>query len=119
MKTTMCMTAAMILTGCATAPGGSGLDTYVGKNISLVNSRLGPPAKQIPSGSDTVYSWTKVETVDGIVNGDEYQATQSAQGSSRFNSSQCKVAATADSSGAIKSLNTDGSCTRTIDLLRK
>ena len=119
MKTAMYITAATILTGCAAMPSNSGLDSYVGQNVGALNSRLGSPGKQTPSGSATVYTWTKVETVDGIVNGDEFQATQSAQGSSRFNSSQCTVTAAADASGMVKSIQTDGSCTRTIDLLRR
>jgi hypothetical protein len=119
MKAAMYMTAATILTGCAAMPSNSGLDSYVGQNVSTLNSRLGSPGKQTPSGSATVYTWTKVETVDGIVNGDEFQASQSAQGSSRFNSSQCTVNAEADASGRVKSIHTDGSCTRTIDVLRR
>jgi hypothetical protein len=119
MKTAMYVAAAAILTGCAAMPSNSGLDSYVGQNVSALNSRLGSPGKQTPSGSATVYTWTKVETADGIVNGDEFQSTQSAQGSSRFNSSRCTVTAAADASGMIKSIQTDGSCSRTIDVLRK
>jgi hypothetical protein len=119
MKAAMYMTAATILAGCAAMPSNSGLDSYVGQNVSTLNSRLGFPSKQTASGGATVYTWTKVETVDGIVNGDEFQATQSAQGSSRLNSSQCRVNAAADASGIVNSIHADGSCARTVDLLRK
>jgi hypothetical protein len=119
MKTAIYVIAAVVLTACAATPANPGLDSYVGRNVSTLISRLGPAAKQTSNGSDMVYGWVKVETVDGIVNGDEFQASQSAQGSSRFNASQCKVDATAEGAGLIKSLHTDGSCSRTIDLLRK
>jgi hypothetical protein len=119
MKREMLMTAALILAGCAATPPGSGVDSYVGQNVSNLTSRLGDAETRVPSGGDTVYGWTKIETVDGIVNGDEFQATQSAQGSSRFNVNKCNLSATADGSGVIKSIHTDGSCTRTIDLLKR
>ena len=37
----------------------------------------------------------------------------------RFNFNQCKVDAMADGSGKVKSVHTDGSCARTIDMLRR
>jgi hypothetical protein len=119
MKAALYMATGLILTGCAGAPTGADTQSFVGQNVSVLTSRLGSPATQAASGGDTAYTWSKVETVDGIVDGQEFQATQSAQGSSRFNATKCTLQATADHSGVIKSFHTDGSCTRTIDLLRK
>jgi hypothetical protein len=111
--------AAVILSACAGQQVNPDAQSFVGKNVSALTSRLGSPKKEKAESGDTLYSWTKVETVDGIVDGEEFQASQSAQGSSRFNATQCKLRATADSSDVIKSFHTDGICGRTLDMLQK
>ncbi len=119
MKVALFLTGMSILAGCAGSPQAS-QDTpnYVGDEISALTDRLGDPKKETGSDGQTIYKWTKVQTIDGIVNGDEFQATQSAQGSSRFNVAECRLQATTNAKSIIQNFHADGDCGRVMKLLQ-
>jgi hypothetical protein len=114
------MAAVVIMTACAGQQLDPELQSYVGQHVDTVSAKLGAPAKQSVQGSVTEYAWMKKNTVDGIVDYKQIDsvATQSAQGSSRFDSASCTLKATADGFGIIKGFSSSGDCARTIDLLR-
>jgi len=120
MKTSLLIAGMIVLSGCAAAPVVPTVDlqSYVGDDVSALTDRLGSGTKQTGTDGQTLYKWTKVATIDGIVNGDEFQATQSAQGSSRFNASECHLRATVNAKNIITKFEDDGDCVRVVTVLQ-
>jgi hypothetical protein len=119
MKVALFLAGMSILAGCAGSPQASpDTSSYVGDEISALTDRLGDPKKETGSDGQTIYKWTKVATIDGIVNGDEFQASQSAQGSSRFNVNECRLQAATNAKGIIQNFHVDGDCGRVMKLLQ-
>jgi hypothetical protein len=111
MRAMIVLSVAALLCGCADARSGldNELQPYVGRNVSALSGKLGPPTKQTPTAGGTEYTWVTSRGVDAIVDGQEFSATQTNQQTGRVNT-HCTLAASADSTGVIKSYRWDGNC---------